>query len=126
MYKVEIQHTTDMRFEAKGKEGNTIIDGRGGAIRPLEVLLSSLGSCVGVYIRMFAEKMKLPLDHFSVYVWSELTKEAPYRFKDIHISITIKEGQLPEAKKDALLHFIKNCPAHETLRISPNIELEFK
>lgn len=126
MYKVEARHTNDMRFEVKGKEGNVIVDGRGGAISPLEILLSSLGTCIGVYIRSFAEKMKMSIEHFIVQVWSDLTKEAPYRFKDIHVSIAIKEGQLEEGKKEALLHFVKNCPVHETLRISLKIEVEFK
>ncbi len=124
MYKVEVVHNSDMAFTLKCGEGEFIIDAKGKGLTPLDALLSGLGSCVGVYIRKYAQGSKLDLENFKISVSAELSKEAPFGFRQINVEIELKDCQLDERRKMALLEFIKNCPAHNTLKGNPTIELK--
>lgn len=122
MYKVEITHNQDMSFTAKIGESECVIDAKGKGLTPLDTLLAGLASCIGVYIRKYAEGAKLDLVHFKVDVSAELNKEYPVSFKKIMVGVDLKGCQLDERRKIALLAFIKNCPAHNTLKGNPEID----
>ncbi|MDD5097173.1 MAG: OsmC family protein [Candidatus Omnitrophica bacterium] len=124
MYKVEIAHNQDMSFTAKAGESEYIIDAKGKGLTPLDALLAGLGSCIGVYIRKYAEGAKLDLVNFKVNVSAELNKESGLSFKQIMVEIDPGVCQLDERRQKALLAFIKNCPAHNTLKGNP--EIDFK
>ncbi|HTZ11669.1 MAG TPA: hypothetical protein VMD04_04785 [Candidatus Margulisiibacteriota bacterium] len=55
MYKAEITHKEDLSFLVKAEGDEFIVDAKGKAITPPSALLVSLGSCLGVYIRKYAE-----------------------------------------------------------------------
>lgn len=125
MYKVDISC----------KEGNTfnVISGAAKAtidlaekdnLGPLPTLLGALGSCVAVYLRRYADNLKLPIGEFSVSVEADLIKEPPVSFRKINISVDLKGAQLDEQKMEGLMRFIKNCPVHNTLHGNP--EIDFK
>lgn len=122
MYQLKVTHTKDYSFEVVTKDAEFVIDAKGGALTPLDALLAGLGSCVGVYIRKYAEGSKLTLDNFTVSVQAELAKESPIAFRLIKIAIVFKEP-LDERRKNALLSFVKNCPVHNTLKGNPIIEI---
>ena len=124
MYNVEVRHQQDLAFMVKTNESEFIIDAKGRGLTPLDALLAGLGSCVGVYIRKYAEGAKLDLNNFKVNVSAELSKESPASFKQIKVAIDLKACQLDERRQRALLEFIKHCPAHNTLKGNP--EIEFK
>lgn len=124
MYKVEVTHTKDMVFEVKAQEETFVIDAKGKGLTPLDALLAGLASCVGVYIRKYAEGSKLELNNFKVRVEAELDKVPPVSFKKINVSVDLVGSQLDERRKEALLRFIKNCPAHGTLKGNPEIEIK--
>jgi len=124
MYRVEITHNQDMSFTAKSGESEYIIDAKGKGLTPLDALLAGLGSCTGVYIRKYAEGAKLGLVNFKVNVSAELNKESPVSFRQITVMIDLRACQLDEHRQKALLAFIKNCPAHNTLKGNP--EIDFK
>ncbi len=121
MYQAEVFCAKDRSFKVKANAYEINIDGKGGAISPLETLLAALGTCAGVYIRKFAESTKLPLDNFIVKVEAELTDKAPYRFDQIHLSIDLQGISLDESKKESLLRFVRNCPVHQTLQANPEM-----
>ncbi len=122
MYRVEVTHSKDQVFnfqsqnhpavviDAKGKEGLT----------PPDLLLASLGSCVGVYLRKYSESSGLELDNFKVTAEAEFSP-SPYGFKEIHVTVNLKELVLDERRKKALLEFVKNCPVHNTLKGNPAV-----
>jgi uncharacterized OsmC-like protein len=120
MYRAEIIHTKDLAFSSKIGGSELIIDAKAAGASPLDVLLSSLASCVGVYIRKYAEGAKLPLENFSVTAEAELTKELPMCFRAINITVDLKGAEIDERRKQALLEFVKNCPVHNTLKVGPS------
>ena len=124
MYKVEIVNKGDTVFEIKSKDYEFKVDTHGKGITPPDTLLASLGSCMGVYIRKYAEGSKLNLENFKVDVSAELSKESPLCFKQINVDIDLKSCSIDERRQRALLEFIKNCPAHNTLKANPLIEFK--
>ena len=124
MYKVEVTHIKDLAFAVKAQEESFVIDAKGKGLTPLDALLSGLASCIGVYIRKYAEGVKLELNNFKVKVEAELDKTPPVLFKKIDVSVDLNGAQLDERRKDALLRFIKNCPAHGTLKGNPEIDVK--
>ena len=124
MYKVEITHNHDLAFSVKAGESEFGVDAKGKGLTPLDALLAGLGSCIGVYIRKYAEGSKLNLENFKVNVSAELSKESPLSFRQINVDIDLKSCSIDERRQRALLEFIKNCPAHNTLKASPLIEFK--
>jgi len=124
MYKIEVTHKQDMAFSVKAGQSEFDIDAKGKGLTPLDALLAGLGSCVGVYIRKYAEGSKLNLENFKVDVYAELSKESPLCFKQINVDIDLKSCSIDERRQRALLEFIKNCPAHNTLKANPLIEFK--
>ena len=124
MYKVEITHNRDLAFTAKVGSSEFIIDVQGGGLTPLDAFLAGLGSCVGVYIRKYAAGTKLDLKNFKINVSAELGTQSPLLFEQINVQIDLKNCTLDERRQIALLEFVKNCPAHNTLKGNPAIEFK--
>jgi putative redox protein len=131
VYQVEITHDQGMFFTVRAPGGELAVDARpkdkmdGGArgFNPLELLLSGLGSCVGAYVRKYAEGAKLDLGNFKIRVEAELA-EAPVSFRSISVSIDLGGISFDERRKKALLEFVRNCPVHNTLKGNPLVEVK--
>lgn len=126
MYKVEIANLGDSVFNVKSKDYEFNVDTKGNGITPPDALLASLGSCMGVYVRKYAEGAKLNIGNFKISVEADFDSEKPYRFKNIKANITFDGAVLDDRRKAALLEFIKNCPVHNTMKASPNIEVSIE
>lgn len=125
MYQVTVQHKEDQLFAVSSKDYDFLIDTKGRGMTPPDTLLASLGSCMGVYIRKYAESAKIDLSGFTVHVKAELTKEAPYRFASIDTIIDFQGAVLDERRKQALLDFIMKCPVHHTIEGNPRVDVSF-
>jgi len=123
MYEVEVVNKGKSAFYVRSKDCEFVIDVNGNGITPPDTLLASLGSCIGVYVRKYAEGAKLRLEKFKIKVSAEFSKEPPARFKVINVSIDLIDADLDERRKKALLEFIKNCPVHNTLKADPAIQI---
>ena len=125
MYKIDITHSKDYLFEVKSAGFEFEIDAKGKTgVTPPDVLLASVGSCLGVYIRKYAEGAKLDLSGFKIGVEAEFAKEPPLSFKLINVTIDLKGAKLDERRQKALLEFIKNCPVHNTLKANPEVGIK--
>ncbi len=124
MYHVDITHKKDFTFAAQSAQYEFSIDIKGDGATPPDVLLASLGSCIGVYIRKYAAGAHLPLEGFTVKLDAELTKEPPMCFKVITVAVDLKGAALDDRRKHALLEFIKNCPVHNTLHSNPEVVIK--
>jgi len=122
MYKVEITHNQNLAFTAKVGLSEFIIDAQGQGLTPLDALLAGLGSCIGVYIRKYAQGSKIDLKNFKINVSAQLGSPSPLSFKLINVQIDLKDSGLNERRQRALLEFVKYCPAHNTLKGNPVIE----
>lgn len=124
MYRVEIVNKQGYVFNVKSENYELVIDIKGKGITPPDTLLASLGSCIGVYLRKYAEGANLGLKEFVITVEADFCSEKPVRFKDINVRIDLKGAVVNEQRKKALLEFIKNCPVHNTLKNDPSVGVE--
>ena len=123
MYRVEISNKGDSVFKVMSKDYEFNVDTKGKGMSPPDTLLASLGSCMGVYIRKYADGAKLNIGDFRIVVEADFDAEKPYRFQNIKANIILGGAVLDDRRKAALLEFIKNCPVHNTLKAAPNIEV---
>ena len=89
---------------------------------PYELLLSALGACTAMTLRMYADLKKLPLKHISVELRHEKihaeacqhceTKEG--KIDRIERVVTL-EGDLSDEQRNRLLEIANKCPVHRTL-----------
>ncbi|MCM8797416.1 MAG: OsmC family protein [Candidatus Omnitrophica bacterium] len=127
MYKAEVEHRNDVIFDVKLGNSQLTIDAKGKeGVTPLDILLASLASCAGVYIRKYAEGVRLDFGGFLVTAEAELSKESPFSFKSIQLSVDLKGVRFDERRKKALQEFIKNCPVHNTLKGNPEIAIAIR
>ncbi|MCX5714269.1 MAG: OsmC family protein [Candidatus Omnitrophica bacterium] len=124
MYHVDITNTAGYVFEIKSKDYVFTVDIKGKGITPPDTLLASLGSCIGVYVRKYAESAKLEIKEVKISVDAEFTKEVPLRFQVINAGIDLCGAKLDERRQAALLEFIKNCPVHNTLAAHPEVNIK--
>jgi uncharacterized OsmC-like protein len=124
MYKVEISHNQDLAFTVRAGQSEFSIDAQGQGLTPLDAFLAGLGTCIGVYVRKYAQGSKLDLKNFKIIVSAQLGNSSPLSFKLINVEIDLKDSGLDERRQRALLEFIKNCPAHNTLKGNPVIEFK--
>ncbi|MBP7216831.1 MAG: OsmC family protein [Candidatus Omnitrophica bacterium] len=123
MYKVDIENKGDYLFQVASENYTFFVDTNGSGVTPPDALLASLGTCVGVYIRKYAEGAKLNLPQFSIHVESDFTQDKPARFQDIKVIVSLNGALLDERRKQSVLEFVKNCPVHNTLKNNPLIEI---
>lgn len=126
MYKVEVTNNAGYNFEVLSNNYKFNIDIKGDMITPPDTLLASLASCMGVYIRKYADGAKLDLNGFKVTAEAEFSKEPPACFRVIKVTFDFNGKILDERRQKALLEFIKNCPVGNTLSTNPVIEVKIK
>jgi putative redox protein len=126
MYQVDITNAGEYSFKVKSKDYEFIVDTKGKGITPPDVLLASLGTCVGVYVRKYAEGAKLELSEFSISVDADFSKETPVCFRKINVNVDLKGTQLDERRIKAMHEFVKNCPVHNTIKNNPELEIKIK
>ena len=100
---------------------------------PHELLLSSLGACVAITMRMYANYKQWPLDDIAVHVSIENVVPSPPAFTPeeiaaagsdklplIHSNVTVK-GNLTAEQLARLQEVAGRCPVHRVLRARPAI-----
>lgn len=124
MYQVNISNNGDYSFRVNSQGGEFVVDMKGQAgANPPDVLLASLATCLGVYLRKYAEGAKLDLSSFNISAQAEFSKDPPVCFREITVIIDLKGAKLDERRINAMLEFIKNCPVHNTLKNNPEVKV---
>ena len=92
---------------------------------PYDLLLSALGTCTSMTLRMYADRKRLALEYVSVRLSHRRHHpddcaavghdgDGPCRVEAIHREITLV-GDLDEAERERLLEIADRCPLHRTL-----------
>jgi putative redox protein len=136
----EIGEGTLVRLEARGHVWNADeppeARGTDQGPNPYELLLSSLGACTVLTLRMYALHKKLPLqsvraeyEHTREYARDcrECEEDGDAKLDVIRAKVTIR-GELDDATRERLTQIVSRCPVHRTLEGGPKMfeEVEFE
>jgi putative redox protein len=134
--KIEIKRLNDaFNLEATNEEGNSIlfdaspdIGGMGKGMRPMQVLLSALGSCSTIDVIAILKKQRQPLQDIVITVTGEREKGVvPSVFTQAHIHFRLS-GNIDEvqAQKAVSLSVEKYCSVAKTMEPAARITHSFE
>lgn len=109
-YKTEVQigkHSliVDEPEDLKGKDlGPT----------PYQLLLSSLGTCKAITMRMYADLKEWPLKQIEVFLSANIEKEGTGQTTNIQVQIKLI-GDLDESQRERILKIADRCPIHKLM-----------
>jgi uncharacterized OsmC-like protein len=123
MYIVDVDNKGTGIFNVKARENEMAIEPMGKGFSPGEVLMASLGSCIGYFIRAYAKQANLEIKEFSIHLESDFTKgkalfgmkEQPLAMREITASIDLK-GALDPRRTEALLRFVASARSRPRLK----------
>lgn len=88
---------------------------------PYDLLLSALGSCTSMTVRMYANQKKWPLDKISVTLTHHKEDGPDNKKIDVITRDITLTGNLDEVQRARLLDIANKCPIHRTLENKPQI-----
>jgi len=94
-----------------------------GAVYPSspELLMASLGSCIGSVLVYFTERHSIPLEGMSIDLdWK--IREKPHRIGEIDIAVHIPQN-ISKDQERVLMRVAEECLIHNTLRVPPQINM---
>ncbi|MFZ4794872.1 MAG: OsmC family protein [Blastocatellia bacterium] len=108
------------------------LGGRDEGMAPYELLLSSLGACTAMTLRMYADRKQIPISEVEVHLTYEKIKpedcegctpeEIAGKTEIQHISrIIYVTGELTTEQEERLKYVATRCPVHITLHSDPHV-----
>ena len=89
---------------------------------PTELLVASLGTCVGLYANSFLRRHGIDTRGVSLEVgWEKATN--PDRISAFRVKLHVPAG-VPEKLRAPLLRVAKSCYVHQTISGRPAVEVE--
>lgn len=122
-------------MQATNEEGRSVetdagpaMGGGGKAMRPMEMLLASLGGCSTIDVVDILRKMRQPLEDIRVELHGEREKDAvPSLFTDIHVVYHLTGNLDPEkARRAVQMSMEKYCSVVKTLEKTAKITWEVR
>jgi len=115
-----------MKFRAQVRGHEILSDqpagkGEDSGPTPPELLIASLGTCIGVYAAAFAQRHAISLEGMKIEMgWGRA--ENPTRIGEIRAKLLLP-NEVPERYHDGLLKSAASCLIHNTLTHPPQIEM---
>jgi putative redox protein len=125
---VTVEHLGALQFAINARQHSIVSDqppengGHDEGMTPPELLLASLGSCVGFYATQYLRKHKLATEGTRVRVTAEKLKD-PARIDNFRIEIETTV-MLTEQHREGVENAAHHCLIHNTLLHAPNISIE--
>ena len=127
---VELHQIEGRRFAIRARGNEVIVDdtveagGPGDGFRPSELLLGALAACMAGTMTNFATDQDIAIDGITVSV-SDQVEKAPTRIGGITVSMVVR-ADANERQAASLERVASACKIHNTLRHSPQIDVEFE
>ena len=116
---VQAEWLADSRFRVESSVGvEAVFDGdRAAGLSPMENLLGSLATCMGIDVVMILQKMRADLRGLKIGLTGERNPEPPKFYRKVDFTFTVT-GDIPQAKVERAvdLSFDKYCSVFHTLR----------
>lgn len=128
--KVSAEHLGGAQFEITARQHRIACDqppendGFDEGMTPPELLLASLGSCVGFYAAQYLKKHELATEGTKVLVTAEKAKNPP-RMDDFQVEVEIPTA-LNDEQRAGVEEAIRHCLIHNTLLHAPRISFAMK
>lgn len=109
-------YTTTISYEDLNILADEPIDlgGENKGLAPTQLLLSSVGACKAITMRMYANRKQWKVDKIDIKVSSEIQKSELQQTTYIKCNIFI-DGELDEDQKRRLYAIGEKCPVHKML-----------
>jgi putative redox protein len=126
----KITYLDGVRFQVVARDHEIISDqlpengGTDRGMTPPELLLASLGTCVGYYGAEYLRTRNLSAAGLSVTVSAQKTQK-PARLTDLRIGLSVP-GLDGLRHRDGVLRAAKNCLIHNTLTHAPTIDIDLE
>lgn len=134
--KISIKRLDDaFHLQAMNETGNTVesdanpdIGGNGRGMRPMEMLISSLGSCSAIDVIHILRKQRQPLQDIRIDIEAEREKDKqPALFTHIHLTFTLYGAIAPDKAERAVnLSMEKYCSVSRIVEKTAKITWEWK
>ncbi len=89
---------------------------------PLEVFLSALGSCISVYAEKYLTQHSIEFKNLKAEATAEFSTESPSRLINIKVKVST-DAKLNKEAKEIFFRFMKNCPVHNTIIYTKEIDI---
>jgi len=124
LFHLEAQNEAGRRVQS---DGSPAIGGNNLGMRPMEMLLSALGSCSAIDVILFLKKMRQPLEDIQVRVQGERNaSQMPSPFTHIHIHYMLYGALDPQKAERAIrMSAEKYCSVSRHLEKSVPISWDF-
>ncbi len=130
--KVTVSRQDDaFHLEALTTDGHTTytdasvaIGGHNLAMRPMQMVLSALGSCSLIDVILLLQKQRQPLDHVSVDLDAERAETAPKVFTKIHLTYHCY-GNLDETKVERACRLSMEKMCSVSLMLKGNVDINW-
>ena len=127
MPEITVKHRGDMEFETQIGTHKLTIDippennGKDRGPTPPQLFIASLSSCIAVFVASYCNNAGINAEELSVTLsYDKLTK--PSCLGNLKALIRIPKGDVGKREK-AVIRAAKHCLIHETIRLSPEVEL---
>ncbi len=95
--------------------------GENSAPSPFELYLASIGTCAGIYVKMFCDNRKIPTDKIKIIQNNEFDKETGL---PVNITIDIQlPSDFPEKYKAAVLSAAALCKVKRSIASPPEFNV---
>ncbi len=133
--KITLSKTGRIAFEVATDSGHRLCTdgspdngGNNAGARPMELLLSALGSCSGIDVALILEKSRQAVTDCRITVEGHRADAVPAVFTDIHVHYTVTGTGLDPKKVEraVALSMEKYCSVTRMLQASVNVTHSFE
>ena len=124
---IVVTHEGGLRFAARVRSHTLVVDqpawagGDDAGPMPLELMATSLATCVALYAQRYLHSRGLPHDGMRVEI-DQLGATNPHRIGEYVVRVILPEP-IPAAHAERLEQVARSCPAHATLTHSPRVRV---